>query len=144
MVIRCSARFIYSTVYTKPSQLLKILTKKAPGSNLEHSYSHFPLKVLSVGLQPCIYAVIWGNPGLSVGIPQVAHAGLRVIYCTSLVLHAAKASTRAVEAATAHLGVIFSTRELRSEEEGVQTFFVSHAMTNVLDFTAHETTTSIM
>jgi len=63
---------------------------------------------------------------------------------TSLVLHAAKVSTGTVEAATAHLGVIFSTRELRSEDEGEQTFLVSHAMTNVLDFTAHETTTSIM
>ena len=61
----------------------------------------------------------------------------------SFVLHAVKASTGVVEAATAYLGIIFCTRELRSDDEGIQAFLVSHAMTNVQDFTAHETTTSI-
>ena len=62
---------------------------------------------------------------------------------TSLVLHTAEASTGAIEAATAYLGIIFCTRELQSEDEGVQAFLVSHAMTNVQDFAVHETTTSI-
>ena len=48
-----------------------------------------------------------------------------------------------IEAATAYLSVIFCTRELRSEDDGVQAFPVSHAVTNIQDFAAHETTTSI-
>ena len=63
---------------------------------------------------------------------------------TSLVMHADKASTEAIEAATAHPGVRFCTREFRSELEGIQAFLVSYAMTNVEDFSPHETTTSIM
>ena len=62
---------------------------------------------------------------------------------TSLVLHADKASTWVVEAATAYLRVIFCTHELWSEDEGTQAFLVSHIMTNVEQFATHKTTTSI-
>jgi len=62
---------------------------------------------------------------------------------TSLVLHAVKAYVGVIDGATAYLGVIFCTRELQSEDEGMQAFLVSHAMTNVQDFSTHETTTSI-
>ena len=55
---------------------------------------------------------------------------------TSLVLHADKAFMGAIEAAAAYIGIIFCTCELRSEDEGVKAFTVSHAMTNVQDFAA--------
>ena len=60
-----------------------------------------------------------------------------------LVLHAAKASVGVIEGITAYPGNIFCTQELLSKDEGIQAFLVSQAMTNIQDFAAHETTTSI-
>ena len=49
----------------------------------------------------------------------------------------------AIGGATAFPEIIFCTLELRGEDEGIQAFLVSHAMTNVQDFAAHEIATSI-